>query len=850
MAGFFSKIKQTAVQELSFYNRVLKDIVLKKIDDRYLNFSTSLTIYGENKSEKCVYLGENNTLPIWVIELSKEGTETYELEAFEKIAKNHTFRDESKLTIIYSKRPIRDEDGDENFYEKQSTYLYSYNKKLIEDIAFEFDIDLLAPDKIIQSFYDIGLINKYYIDKDKLSLKSLFHFNTIPKDKLNNLYFKTIFAEGVYNAIAKNEDPRERNYKLFQGLVLNGEYLSGNPDLYKLYREKWFGYIAMNINVSNKEVVDYIQGANISVQFGDKKAGIRKEYQNASDHAEEISTMAGICNIVACLDREDPIKRIGSNLNVQFIPKSTKVKNIIYATPVTYKDGGYDFVAPLSTISGWIKSIHKKHNIKSRTRKHMYGRDVSHNFINYSWSETGDSLHWAIVAPTRSGKTFGILKTIQSILEIEVEPKTDEEIRENRKLLEEKGEILIMEKIKKAKKLGDARIVHFDTGQSAFPFVTELKRAYPEQVYISQDNVGHMRFGLLNIDFDENRGVISENDLLFSVSIINLILSLNGGEDSTINGAEMSEFSKALLRVFRKDDYRGLTIAELQNIEGYEEVIDRLYAYGEKHGIEITRRTRTTDMGLRGTRLDYIQKPILSDLIKEVERKSKNYTISQHEKDASESLVTKLKIIESMPMFAYYDKQNIQESDYYYIELQQLKSLGARYFLPAYMITLRRLYRRDTENAARLRSMKKPVPDTVYILEEVHNFIKIDLLEQYFEVITREASRYHIYFGFITQSPKDIPEKILANIGSRMVLSSNRVTKSDLAYYWSTDQDDKEQAKYLANFYHTRKRKYLIFINSGQGIVTLDQKVSKSEASLFNSNGNADLAEEIEEDVA
>lgn len=849
--GIFSKLKATIAQEISFYNTTLKDVVLKKIDNRYVNFSTALTIYGEDKRERCVFVGEDNTLPLWCLELSKSGSETVFMDnrIFQKIAIKNGNRPNCKFTIIYSKRPVR-VDGEEDFYVKQSTYLFSYDRRLIKEIADEFDIELMQTNKIIQAFYDLGLINKYYIDKETLALKSRFHFTSLPKDALNNLYFKQVFSEGVYNALVRDEDPSQRNYRLFQGINIDGEYLSGEPDLYRLYQEQWYGYIAMNVNLSHDDTQEYIEGANTSVQFGEKSKEVMDVYREAADNSKKLATMVGICNIVACLDTEEPINRLASLLNVIFIPKSLKAKNILYGTPVTYKDGAYDFITPITTINGWIKSIHKKHNSKARTHKHMYGRDVSYNFVNYSWSETGDSLHWAIVAPTRSGKTFAILKTIQSALGIEIRPKTEEELEVNRKLAQTRGELIINEKIIKASKLGKTKVVHFDTGQSAFPFVTELKRSFPDQVHISQDNINHMRFGLINMKYDIEKQIVDENDLLFSVSIINLILSLGDFKDSVIGGSEEAEFRGAVQRVFKTNRYRGLTIAELEKKGGYDEVIDKLYAYAEQKGIEITRHTRTTDLQLEGTSLEYMQMPVLSDVIKEVDRKSQNDSVLQHTRDTCTSLLEKLRIVEKMDMFAYYDKSNIHITDYYYLELQQLKELGTKYFLPAYMITIRRLYRRDFQRAAKLKAMKKPLPDIIYILEEVHNFIKIPILEKYFEVITREASRYHIYFGFITQLPGDIPPAVLKNVGSRMVLSSNRVTKNDLAYYWSSDENDQEQAKYFADFYHTRKRKYLVFIHSGEGIVTIDQKVSASEAGLFNSNGQADLAEEIEDEVA
>jgi len=855
--GFIKNFKEKAKEEFAFYNDMLKNVILNRIDERYLSFNRSLVVYGESKDDSCIYLGVDNTNPVWLLELSKEGTESIIIPEFERVVQNHSFKENSKITIFYSKRPTKKENGEEGFYDKQSTYLFSYSKKLIEDIAFELELELLPPTKIKQALYDIGLINSYHVDSKTMALKSRFHLNTIPTDEVDNLYFKQIFAEGVYGALVKDENPKEKKYHLYQGLNINGDYLSKELNLYALYSEPWYGYIAINMNFTHTEIKDFIVGVNNNVNFAEKNKDIRRIYKYASENSEELASISAVCNVVACIDRIAPIDRLGGILNVQFIPKRIRAKNIIYSTPLLYKDGSYDFVSPTRTLKHWVQVIHKKHNSVSRTQKHLYGRDVSHNFINYSWSETNASLHWAIVAPTRSGKTFAILKTIQSILGAEIANKTEEEKQQNKLLFlsgqEEEGEIsIINQKVIKAPKLGINRIVHFDVGQSAYPFVQELKHRYPQKVHISTDNINNMRFGLLNIGFNKANATLNENDLLFSISIINLVLSLNSGgdENAIITGGETAQFAKALIRVFTKRDYEGLSIVQLEELGGYSEVIQRIYQRAKEQGVDMNKYSKTTELGLEGTELDFIQKPTLMVLLKELTRKSKSTLVSEKEIQTVNSLIAKLETIKSMPMFAFYDKQNIDESDYYYLELQQLKELGDKYFLPAYMITLRRLYRRDVNIAMSLKAKGKAVPDTIYIMEEVHNFTKIPLLEDYFEVITREASRYNIYFGFITQSPRDIPMKILNNIGSRMVLSSNRVTKNDLSYYWSNDEEDKEQSKYLSKFYHTRKRKYLIFISSGEGIVTIEQDVSSAEAGLFNSNGKADIAEEIEEEVA
>jgi len=827
----------------NFFVDITRDIMLKKIDDRYLNFSSSLNVYSYSKKNRCVFLADNKKVPLWGIELVHFGNipirKEIELTA---LIKNYRHNDNAKITLFYSKNKVIDEKASEDFYTKQSIYLFSQNKQLLEDIAYLYGVELLTVDKIFQAFYDIGFINEYYTDEANKLLKSRFHFNDIKIDDINT-YFKMIFAEGVYGALCPNESIQTPKYNLYQGVEPKSPFSLANPNLHQIFKLDWFGYIAINFDFSHISVKSKFDTDLKDVKNGEINKQLRKRFVDTEEYKEYIYDNGVVGNIVMAIDNPKMVKTIGNLMNVVFIPKSTLRKDIIYSTPLLRKDSHYNFIANANEYMKYIQIVHKKHNILTRMNKNFYGTDLMGNFINYGFSDSGEGLHGAIVAPTRSGKTFFILKLIQHSLGITISPKTTQEIEIAELESKENGAIFSQQKIESAINFDKVKIVHFDKGYSAIRFMAELKKKYPKKVHLVSDDVNNIRFSLLNIrkERDTNNSIkLNEEDILFSISIINVILELNEEEPLNIN--EIAEFQTALNNVFLNNDFRGMTLYQLKELNGYDEIVQRVRTRANELNIsrdDYNLRLTDNDLDLENSDLCFLVKPIMNDIVLALQKKIENFTVTTDTKNILSSLIVKIKSIAKMNMFAYYDQAEVVDTDYYYFELNRLKDLGEKFFLPAFLMVFNKLYRRDMANAQKLKTAGKEVPHIIYIIEEADNFIKVKVLQKLFEVILREASRFGITLNFITQNPHDIPQPLLTNIHTRMMLSSNEINDSDILYFWSKNPNDEESKKNkeLVDFYMNNKTSYLTFISSASGIFTVKNYVTKEEASLFNSNG-------------
>jgi hypothetical protein len=123
------------------------------------------------------------------------------------------------------------------------------------------------------------------------------------------------------------------------------------------------------------------------------------------------------------------------------------------------------------------------------------------------------------------------------------------------------------------------------------------------------------------------------------------------------------------------------------------------------------------------------------------------------------------------------------------------------------------------------------VPETYYIIEEAHNFTKLKSFKNLFGVITREAAKYKLHFGFVTQYVADMPEEVLQSLGTKIIMPS---------------EDTKEQLKDLeenlwfkkpdyVEFFSKKAKRFTAFLDYDKGLLTIKPPITKRELWLFSS---------------
>ncbi|HHO41876.1 MAG TPA: ATP-binding protein [Epsilonproteobacteria bacterium] len=810
--------------------------MLRTVDNRYSVFENSLTIYGYSEDDDCVYLRPNKGNALYCVELAQKGNLPETLDIFEKLVESYGYEDNARCVLFYTKNPVILDDSHDNFCTKQSIYLFSYSKPMVEEIAEILNSRIKNYQEIISALFDVGLVNTYYNDRDSFKLKSYIDTHNYHQDQMAYL-FRSIFAEGIYKAVSDTENyvggNKERSFKVYQGIGYTAAFGQSKPDIIKCFSEDWRGYIAFNIDFSRDRVKRSIRTWRDAARTFETDRDIKEGYQEFDSNIFPTENSKYIVsNILAVIDNKYALKRISNHINVSFFEKTVFTKNLIYKTPIESRDTSLDFLSHVSDANRYIKAIHKDKDIVTPKSRDIYGSDISGNYITYSFSES-NSPHWTVIAPTRSGKTFFVMKMISQTIGANIVPNPEYNMKGYEQIGKDGFEIP-KAMIESCTKLGKNRVVQFDIGQSAYKWVRELKKRYPKEVLVFEDNINELRFGLTDIRWNKESNSPDQEDMTFSLAVISLILEMGGGEP--LVASEKTQIIEAFSTLYQEKSYEGLSLRKLKQIGGYQEVLAGI----KEHFGDLDELTMLSDIKGLERVYPFLCVPLLEDIKVYLTMKSNNYLTKDMEREAALSASSKISTIQSSPIFGYYSKADIKDSYYFYMELETIKSLGENVFIPVFILIFQKLYRRDVKKAQYFKNRGKTPPKIFYIIEEAHNFRKKSL-ESLFDVALREAARYNIHCGFITQSAYDYNPSLLYNVGTKIVLPSDKPDEqaNELISYWSSGVKGAEmlpeEKKYIA-FFKDYNKKYTAFLKYGGGVITLKPPVSEEDAWIFNSN--------------
>ena len=589
------RIKTTASVVLD----VLQDIVLRTIDNRYTVFDNALNIYGIDEEDRCIYIQPQNKAPLYCVEIALKDNVPRTLTGFVSLVERLARSDDARVTLFYSKNPVVIDGGNDTFCTKQSIYLFSHSKTIVSRIAKAMRGNIKTPTGIILALFDIGLINTYYNDPETKKLRSYINASNFKSDEMYYL-FKTIFAEGIYKAVADKENLfNGRQYRAYQGYGYKNAFMSESeairsldenkpvyradiPNVIKAFYEEWTGYIAFVFDFSAKHVEAVAKAWRETTRFYEMNRAVKMDIETFTDGViKGTPGRYGILNVFAVIDNRDAVDDIFDSLNMDFVEKNVGTKDIIYHTPLAFerRDSSFDFPTTTVDFTRYLKAIHKSRSIRHSKSVDMYGKDVSGNYITYSFSES-KSPHWSIAAATRSGKTFFVFSFLSQVLNAKIIDNPDylrlEALREHDDRLKEKletnkkSEEFLHETpkaiIESCDNLGPVRIVHFDAGFSGRKWIEALKNCAPDKVSKFEQDVNYLRFGLTDIRWDDKNGIPDQEDMLFMGTVINILLELNN--DEPLTKGEFAQIEEAYASLYLNRDYDGYSLQKLEEIGG------------------------------------------------------------------------------------------------------------------------------------------------------------------------------------------------------------------------------------------------------------------------------------------
>jgi len=815
----------------SVINRVISDIILRRIDDRYvISTKDVINITGFDFDKKCVYLRPHKQLPLYCISILSSGNMPQSVHYLENIIETYSADEDSRLFCFYTKSNFSFDETYSDFATKQNLYIFSHSKILLEEIGDYFSAELLEPLKIFNAILDIGLNSQYSNDIITLDVQSIMGTIKLEIDDMA-VYFKTLFAEGVYNAISETPDS---SFQAYQGVGHNGFMGVGKPDIIGVLSSTWRGYLNINLELSSRKTRNIVEFQKRVVSFVDPDEEVRNGYRRMYDEVEKNPSQYVIANIVFVTDNARTVQKVSDSLNINFIKKRIFSKNILYKTPILSRDGDYDFPMHASFAKNYIQNVIRRNDIVAVRPPMLQGRDVVGNYTTFNPYES-PAPHTGVIAKTRSGKTYFVLSLISGALRctIELNPYY---IKDNRNSLKNSPVI-----IRNANRLGsEVEIVHFDVGYSGEKYVHQLQKTYPSKVHINSDNLNDLRFGLTDVKTIKkgNKLVVDKTDALFLSKTISTLLRLNGEEPLTSH--ESSSIMDKLAQLFSEKSFKTLIIGKLKEIGGYEKVLADIEEYLER---KLDDYEAISDLNLP-EKFSFMNVPILSDIIRLLENTANSIRIDKEEKKVWQSAALKLKSLSEDQMYAYYNRVRIPNVSYFYMELETLKKMGDNVLIPIYLMLFQQLYRLKLSNAQYEKNNSRTTKEVIFILEELHNFTKIPELRDLINSATLEAARYGIVFIFISQNSEHFPESLLLNLGNRVVMPAPKeeleMQISELPLFWKTDGDaNSDNNEDSIRFFKKYSKRFHAIIKNSNGLFSFHPHSTREKIWLFNSDAVA-----------
>jgi len=810
-------------------NRVVKDIILRRIDERYIvGVDTAFSITGFSEDNSCIYLRANESFALYGVSLSSGNNLPTQISYFERLVETYGANEDSRLFCFYTKSAFQMFGGDQDFCTKQNFYIFSHSKTLLEEIAQFYETDLMPVQDMFRAFLDIGLNMSYYNDPESLELKSYLEVLELPIDKMAYL-FRVLFAEGIYGATTKSP-VAGHSMKVYQGVGTNGFFPPNKPDMIRAMEVNWKGYLNFTLELNTQNVRWDIRQRTQYVTKIELDKEVKEGHQMIVEEFDKNPSHFLLINCVLVTDNPSTIQDISEALNINFIEKKLFAKDVIYNTTIRERDIGYDFIIATSDAKKFITQVHRTHNPELIRPAEICGRDVTGNYSQFSFYESAVP-HAAVIAKSRSGKTVYVLGLLAQAIRAKI-VADPHYIEDSRDILENSP--VIVEKVERlGKEIG---VVQFDIGYSGLKWIKQLKRCVPKQVNIYTDDLNKLRFGLTDVNtyIEAGKVFLDKTDALFMTKTISSLFELNGQKPLTTH--ESQAIIDVLAELFADKSYKGMTFKELKELGGYEELLADI----EEELGELDDYLATTEVELP-EHYDFCRVPLLSDVIRVLKIRAKAQRIDQEERDTFSSAALKLKPVAEDPFFGFYSRTNLPNLDYFYMELESLKKLGDSVFIPIYIMVFQQQYRKDIAKAQEAKNRNIPTVEKIYIMEEAHNLFKIPSLASFFGEVVREAARYGIVFVFITQNAEDIPQEVLLNLGNRILMPAPGVDRENqiaqLSYFWQTDDESSAESKEVnTDFFKRYSKRFSAVIKNANGVFTLEQRLTKEQIWLFNSD--------------
>ena len=746
---------------------------------RFFNTNRVLNILQINNNN--IQITKRNKL--YAIKLESSSNQKLTLSNINDIKKKYSTDDATSITIFYLK-----------IKSYQAIYIYSFNKDIITSIADTFQIKLLNGNQIFKSLSDIFGINEYYIDDFTYQQDTIIDYNQKINIDFFNSSFKKFVKEFAYSSY--------KNKYIYEATSIG---INKTIDTENFFKSNFNGYLSLSINFSDKNIKKTARKiiSQINIQTDEYKEEQSEIYNELNSNQKNLA----LINAYAVVDNDNFVKYAKTYLNIQFKIKNHNTDQLLLKTPIIYREQLFIKLIPLNIIQEFISTTHKKtfdlssKEVQKGFKLHpdTYGIDRTYNHITYTLDEDSNP-HFIIIAKSRSGKSVFLQVLIKNLLRLNIKTFI-------------------------AQNIDNINIVYSDVGFSAASLFSKLENQYPQNVAILDNQLDSIRFGLFDIPLDKFHD-LDETEFLFSIKTIELLLQTNNYQDCYIRGDEEQHIKKALKYIINAKEYTNPTFENLKQW-GYENIVEELKAkgyYGEYGGdISITIKD------VHEEEYNFLKVPIVKDIISHLEIKSVSQNESETDKAVIKAIIQKLKLIDSIPQFKYYNKRGkLSNKNIVYMEWNNIKE-NEKLFLPIFFQTQKRIYDYYKNESINNSTKGKPTKPTYFINEEVANITRNPAAKTLIEIFTLESAKYGVHMGYIAQSLSHLTDNIKENVGNTIILPASANKNDQIKDLIANGFKDEEIEVFK------QAEQYQACIKNENGTILLKHQLTKDEEMLFNS---------------
>lgn len=667
--------------------------------------------------DTCVWLDFVGRVKLYGLRLEGNSNREQKLNGFVYLVKKLQYAESGEIFVTYVSQK-----------KNKAVYIFSYSKDSLLNIAKEFDIELLKGEELVSSLYDTFLSINYKISKEnRLTIEGNYEKFFVPS------------AVEVVSSKFKAKTQLATSNNLKNGTIFQADSFAGTDvlSISKLFKLDWEGVFTIRFDFRKITVTNVLRKYRAIAQKADKDfAEVCDELIDGDDKAlqDDLSQNVCVANAMLYLTNETKHKMayISNELGINFSENSLTGSKILSRTIYNTRDMDFDTLIRIDVAKKFFITS-KKRQVGDEQFPYFYGRDISGDFINYSFRESSSSPHTLVIGRNGSGKSRQIIKMFQHILGLNQE-KT------------------------KASRLGEIKVRYADVGFTSGRLLESLKLAHPEQVGAMSANIDELRYSLF--DLEVVNGKILTEDLDYLVGIINFAIQTKGSP--IMDGSEEHFFRQIVSKKILAKEYNNLTLSVLREKGGYDELYEELIELGFNDNTQFSELPEA---------YEFLRKPILGDIVSAISTEQNIPDYKSVERKSLESLNGKLNVLSSYYFLQFHgNMRNEEDLDFLHIDFDSLKENPATFSVIYWLIMKKWIRMLKRSAKSRLKEMKPPI-DTFFVIEEAHNFFNYPVFEAMLITASKELRKFGGMLIFISQQLDDIPEKIAKEIGTKIFVT-------------------------------------------------------------------------------